>query len=181
LTEQQPLLDNISHKKGKWNRSKNFKNKINIKQFLNWIKEQPKQYSHYTRKIDRKSKLYFTKITNLKELFEKYVKDMEQQNQIPMKKTSFRNCFKLYCKKKIGFTKNHLDTCSVCLRIRTMLDRFGANLEIKGKLEIFLHKHLFEADKRYQIWQKDKNLIGISEDFNETFEEDIFQSDETSK
>jgi hypothetical protein len=181
LAEQQPLSNDISDNRGKWNRSTNFKNKVNVKQFLNWIKEQPKQFSHYTRKLGRKSKLYFTEITNFTELFDKYSKNMDEQNKKSMSKTSFRTYFKKLCKKKYGFKKNHLDTCAVCSRITTMLQRFGDNLNIKQRLKLFLDKHLFEADKRYQKWQKDKKQIGIDEEINETIEENMFQINEPSK
>ncbi len=79
-------------------------------------------------------KKYFTKVTCLEELYQKFKKDSIQQNKKLAKKTAFKKYFKTKFGKKLGFKKNHLDVCQICTKIHV----FQQKLQHKS---ITIHKN----------------------------------------
>ena len=57
--KDQPISSSPEKKQGMWNRDENWKGKVSVTEMLDWIKKQPKEFSHYTRRLDQKSKKYF--------------------------------------------------------------------------------------------------------------------------
>ena len=123
---------------------------------MKWIKEQPKQFSHFTRRLDKKLKKYFTLVDNFMELYNKYITNLAEEGISAMSLSSFRFYFKKYCRKSIGFKKNHLDVCSTCLKLYNLKDKVINRPILLAKLKMLQDKHLLEADSRYKKWRKDK-------------------------
>jgi hypothetical protein len=71
-----PLKINQPSQQGQWNRDKIWKNKVDEKKFIQWINAQTKTFSHFTRRLDKKMKWYFSDVDCFSELYRKYIKDL---------------------------------------------------------------------------------------------------------
>jgi hypothetical protein len=170
--KDQPISSSPEKKHGIWNRDENWKGKVSVTTMMDWIKKQPKEFSHYTRRLDQKSKKYFVDIHSIAELFNKYTLDMLFEDLTPMKKSSFYKYFKLLCKKKCGIKKNHLDVCTICTKIKIFKKKIQQKANLKQQLEELQEKHLFEADTRYAKWKKDK--LEVQQSFS-SFENEVIE------
>ena len=121
--------------KGKWDREKTWKNKVDEKKFLQWIKQQPTSFSHFTRRLDKKMKWYFTKVDCYQELYKQYLKGFIFNGWKPMSERSFRRYLQKHCQ-NYRFKKSHLDACSVSIRLKELQirakNRQNYNIQLKG-------------------------------------------------
>ena len=116
---------------GKWDRDIAWTKKVDSESMKNWIETQPKHFSHYSRHLDRRSKMHFTDITTLEQLYNKYCLDMDQKNIKKMSLSSFCRIFKVHFKKRFGFGKSHLDVCQTCTRIQTISKKVANNKDLR--------------------------------------------------
>jgi hypothetical protein len=167
MASSQPISSSPTEKRGIWNRNNPWKGKVSVQDMINWIENQEKEFSHYTRRWDQKTKKYFTKITNMTELFEKYQVDMICEEKPAMKRTSFDKYFKIFFKKKYEIKKNHLDVCSTCTKIKILVKKVDKKPNLEEQLTLLKKLHLEEADRRYNIWKKDKDNVITSMEKND--------------
>jgi hypothetical protein len=158
---------------GKWDRQKlNFKGKIDMTRFKEWIEAQPKSLSHFTRNKTRNQLWYFTDVTGFRELYRKYKSDMVANGDQYMSSTSFY--YKL--KKTFPNLKFHapiLDACSTCLQLRQIHQKLHLQND-KALIMNLLCKHQDEADGRYIRWRKDRSKVSFN--FSKEEIEVIFHS-----
>ncbi len=78
-----PLRVRRPSTRGRLDKTESWTNQVDEKGFLQWIKQQPKNFSHFTRRLDRKVKWYFTGVDKYQELYRKYVQDfiLKRRNQ----------------------------------------------------------------------------------------------------
>jgi hypothetical protein len=129
----QPINISPQSTKGKWDRSLEWKNKIDEHWIKKWISKQPIEDSHYTRRLDHKMKKIFKEVTCMEELYDKFNNDTILENQIGAKKTAFKKYFKKTFQKQFGFKKNHLDVCQICSRIKILHQKLIQKGFIKTK------------------------------------------------
>ena len=119
-----PLSSSPPEKRGKWDRTKPYKNKANKSGFITWVKQQKVSISHFTRRLDKKMVVYFIEFENFGELYEKYQQNQIENNQKPICETEARIQMKKIFKRR-RFKKSHLDVCPVCLKLKNMLDKIA--------------------------------------------------------
>ena len=99
--KDQPISSSPEKKHGIWNRDENWKGKVSVTTMMDWIKKQPKEFSHYTRRLDQKSKKYFVDIHSIAELFNKSTLNMVFEGLTSIKKVHFTNISNYFAKKNV--------------------------------------------------------------------------------
>ncbi len=121
-----PLRVRRPSTRGRLDKTESWTNQVDEKGFLQWIKQQPKNFSHFTRRLDRKVKWYFTGVDNYQELYRKYVQDFIFEEKKPMSERSFRRYLRKQCF-NYRFKKSHLDDCGICFRLKELRSRAEKN------------------------------------------------------
>ena len=137
-TVNSPLRVRKPSIRGLWDREKTWKSKVDEKRFIQWINQQPRNFSHFTRRLDKKMKLYFINVDSYKELYRKYVQEIIFEEKKPMSERSFRRYLKKHCH-NYRFKKSHLDACGVCIRLKAIGARANQreDLELKTKGKVY--------------------------------------------
>ena len=121
---EKPLSASPPEKRGSWNRNKNYKNKADKTGFVSWVKEQKVAPSHFTRRLDKKTVVYFVDFNGFAELWSKYKERMTLLEKKPISESEGRVLMKKVFKRR-RFKKSHLDVCPVCLKLKNLLDRLN--------------------------------------------------------
>ena len=157
--------------KGKYNRNKDWKKKVNIFTLFKFVKQQSKSFSHYTRKRQsRRPILYFTQIHSPGEFFNKYKLWCKENNFYGISRSSVQRYYKKYIKQYIQYQKPRLDACETCIKLFSLISNSSTqNKQLIKKLHI---RHLLEADSRYLEYKEDKNWSSGKEEKNIVINED---------
>jgi hypothetical protein len=127
--------------RGKWDRSRNFKGKVDQNLFHNFVHQLPRQFSHFCRAQQNVQIEYLKDIRKKKELHIKYMAYCRGQGKEPMSETHFRRLWKKYYKKKLKVHPLQLDCCNTCLMLASAI-RNTKNEQEKMLLQCKFTNHL---------------------------------------
>jgi hypothetical protein len=126
----QSQLATKKEKRGTYKR----KNEQKIMELQSWIQNQKKHFSHFTRRLDQKTKWIFSDYDSFNQLYHGYKRSMMVNNRNWYRKTRFYFYFKKFGK-QYTFKKSKLDICPICLKFQGLDQRMKARKMSKEKIE----------------------------------------------